>query len=161
MIRKLATIVLLVLLSPLLVPLAAILIVIALCVSVYSWFWVACFCWTHVGQVYLICSRKRGWEPFLQNNVTPVLPTEILPIWLESPAPFANVVRAGRLANVFLAKPFLIRVTRFRLLSAPLNSQLADLKCFGAVSELARRDVREILNATLIELEATAHHGVP
>lgn len=160
MMRKLAMIAVLLLLSPLLVPLAALFIVVALCVSVNSWLWLMYFCWVHVDQVYLICSRKRGWEPFLRNNVVPVLPGKLLPIWLESPAPFANVVRAGRIANVFLAKPFLIRVTRFRLLSMPLNSQLADLKCLGAVSEVARRDARKILDAAVAELGATSHRGV-
>lgn len=163
MLRKLAAIAVVLLLSPLLVPLVAFLVVFSLVVfslgvSAYSWLWLLCFCWTHVDEVYLVCSRKRGWEPFLRNNLVPVLPDSLLLIWLESPESRANVVRAGRLSNVFLAKPFLIRVTRFRLLSLPLNSQLAELKCLGAISETARRDARKILNAALAEL-ATALPG--
>lgn len=149
MLRKLAAIAVVLLLSPLLVPLVAFLVVFSLVVSAYSWLWLLCFCWTHVDEVYLVCSRKRGWEPFLRNNLVPVIPDSLLPIWLESPESRANVVRAGRLSNVFLAKPFLIRVTRFRLLSLPLNSQLAELKCLGAISETARHDARKILNAAL------------
>lgn len=151
MVRNLAVTALLVLLSPLLLPLAALFVLVAICVSVYSWFWLLLFCWMHSGRVYLICSRRRGWEPLLKNNVIPILPDCVSPVWLEAPGAMRNVVHAGRLAHVFLSKPFLVRVARFGLHSTPLNSQLAHLKPRGAVSESAQREAQNIVASALAE----------
>lgn len=149
MIRKAGSIAVLLFLSPVLVPLAALFVVFALCVSVYHWLWLLYFCWTHVGREYLICSRRRGWEPFLQNNLVPILPEQISTVWIEAAKPTADVLHAGRIANVFFAKPFLIRVTRFRLLSVSLNPLLANPKCHGAVSESVRVEARRVVETAL------------
>lgn len=153
MIRKLAVIALLILSSPLLIPLAALFLVIATCVSVYGWLWLRYFCWTHSDRVYLICSRRRGWEPLLRNNVVPVLPNHVSSVWLETPGALRDVVHAGRLSGVLLPKPFLIRVTRFRLLSVPLNSKLVGLKSLGAVSNSVRQDAQKIVETALADLD--------
>lgn len=36
----------------------------------------------HDGAAFLVCSRRRGWEPYLRNNLTPATP-EVVPLWRE------------------------------------------------------------------------------
>ena len=147
--RTLIAVVALLFLAPIWVPLLAVLVVVAICVAAYRQLWLLRFCWKHAGNAYLVCSRKRGWESLLQNNVLPVVPDRLVPIWMECPGPHADVVAAARMSNVFLPKPFVLHVTRFRLESAPLNPELRHLKHQAAVSEAARRDARRILEAAL------------
>jgi hypothetical protein len=147
--KKLFVGLLLLLLSPLLVPLFAVAVVFALCVSFYSWLWLIWFCWTHADRVYLICSRRRGWDAFLKNNAIPSLPSHITAVWLESPNRLANVVRAARLGGACLSKPFLILVTPFSIKSSPLNHRLLHLKPFGKRSAPVRADARQVIDDAL------------
>jgi hypothetical protein len=147
--KKLAVILLFLVLLPLLVPLVAAGIVIALGWSLCTWLWLVWFCWTNADRVFLICSRRRGWEPFLRNNVIPALPDHVAAVWLEAPQQWTRVVRAIRASNTRLSKPFMVLVTPFGIKTTPLNERLVHLKRFGKRSSEIRADARAVIDAAL------------
>jgi hypothetical protein len=149
--KKTVIIFLLILFSPLAIALFAIGTVVALGVSFYDWLWLICFCWRHADRVYFICSRRRGWEPFLKNNAIPVLPAHVSAVWFESPEPLTNVIRATRKSNLMLSKPFLILVTPFGMKPAPLNQRLLHLKHHGKASDVVRGEAHAIVNTVLAD----------
>jgi len=149
--KKIFVVLIVLLLSPLLAALFVLAAFFAICVSFYKWVWLVWFCWTHADRVYLICSRRRGWEAFLTNNAIPSLPSHIKAIWLESPNQLANIVRAARLGGAFSSKPFLILVTPFGIKSSPLNRRWLHLKPFGKRSIRVRDDARHVIDEALLD----------
>ena len=129
---------LLLLLAPLLIPAFAILLLYALCLAIYQWLWMCWFCWKYADRVFLICSRRRGWEAFLKNNAAPALPPRVTAVWLEAPGQWQRVTRALELSGRGISKPYLVLVTPRGLKFVPLNQRLQSLKRLGQVSAKAR-----------------------
>jgi hypothetical protein len=158
--KKLAVILLLLVLLPLLVPLVALGIVIALGWALCVWLWLVWFCWTNADRVFLICSSRRDWEPFLKNNVIPALPDHVSAVWLEAPQQCVNVVRAVRASQVRQSIPFMILVTPFGIKSTPLNGPLQHLKHLGKQSSEVGSDARAIIDAALDDFLQWERRGI-
>lgn len=109
------------------------------------------------GCCYLICTSRRGWHDFLKNNVAPYLPGNVRVVWHRPGMPkdedpiFAHV-RRSKYFNI--TKPYLVCVTRRRLIVRTVNDRLLHLKPMAWVCEEARKASAAILAATMTELRS-------
>lgn len=106
------------------------------------------------GHVFLICTAKRNWHDFLQNNVIPVLPDNFRVVWHKSgrngeyPDLIAHLARS----RVFgVPKPYIVAVTPRALLHKSLNHVLQELKAHPKRATPTQQACLEIINK---ELEA-------
>ncbi len=104
------------------------------------------------GSFYLLCSRRRGWFEFVQNNVAPVLPPNVHLIWHRTdygPEP-DDVGRLLARSGVYgVSKPALIAVKKDRVQVRSLHADLVSLKATPARDEGIARQCREIIEAAI------------
>ena len=142
----------LILLSPLLLPLFIVVALLAILVACYHWLRFLVFCLSHLDDVYLVCSRRRGWEPFLANNLIPVLPPYVKAIWIESTSTHKDLLRALRPRRCVTAIPFLALVTPTGIQCKSLNRLLVEYKQHGKPSNAMQDALRPFVEKTLQEL---------
>jgi len=135
---KLLIAILLILFSPLLLPLFIVVAILACIVGCCHWLGFLVFCFTHLDSLYLVCSRRRGWEPFLVNNLIPVLPVQVKAIWIESPGTQKHLLRALRRQRSVTSVPFLALVTPMGLQCKSLNRPLVEKKQQGKASRMTQ-----------------------
>ncbi len=158
-VKKLLVAILLILLSPLLLPLFVVLSVVGIAMGVCHWLWMLWYCITHLGELYLICSRRRGWQAFLENNLIPVLPSKVKVIWIEMPNEkrrFIQAIAAGRSAY---SVPILALVTLGGIKFASLNRLLINKKHLGRSSQGTRDSVRPIIESAVRDITAQYIRG--
>lgn len=107
------------------------------------------------GQIYLICTSKRGWHDFLKNNVIPAVPGNVRVVWQkarrndEYPRIFAYLARS----RVFgVPKPYLVRITARNPICKSLNPALRRLKTCPRKSRETQKACAEIIRQTRNEL---------
>jgi hypothetical protein len=109
------------------------------------------------GYIYLICTRRRGWYDFLNNNVIPVLPDNFKIAWhqrgrdttripiIRDPI-FENIARA----KIFgIEKPYLVIVEKksFQVLS--LNKTFQEIKKVQDKSKETQSKALEIIRSSI------------
>ncbi len=106
----------------------------------------------HRGRTYLVASRCRGWFDFIDNNVLPALPAAVVLVWCEEarrhsffPPPLGHLPRKHP-----HARPFLVHVTRFKMVPIPLHDALRPMKAASRKRDPAvQAQVRRILDEAL------------
>ena len=112
------------------------------------------------GNVYLICTSKRNWHEFLNNNVIPVLPDNFRVIWAK---PYRDgkqkkIITHLKNSKIYgVAKPYIVVVTPKALLHESLNIKFQHLKTHQKVSEDTREASLKILLQTEKELRTSAY----
>lgn len=101
---------------------------------------------SEAGNIYLVCSAKRGWHDFTRNNLLPVLPEHHRVIWRRSKTGGLPPVLATRFGGV--PKPCMVLVMPDGLLEHSLNQSLGHLKQHPRKSEETRAACREIVART-------------
>lgn len=104
----------------------------------------------HIGKVFVVCSRTRGWHEFLTNNVLPVLPQSWTPVWRNRrgwrdstfvvSAPLRGALSGHR-------KPMLVLVNRRSYSMLSFHEDLLDLKPHARRSPQIQSQVQTILDA--------------
>jgi hypothetical protein len=108
------------------------------------------------GRIYLICTSKRGWHDFLNNNVIPVVPDGVRVTWQktghsdEHPTIFAYLVHS-RIAGV--PKPYFVRITARHPVCRSLNPALRPLKASSRKSWETQQACAQVIKQTLNELQ--------
>ena len=109
------------------------------------------FCRKHLGDRYLVVSPRRGWYPFVVNNVAPELPGNVSLLWHSgrsprdggTPHPLIRLVSHEQLIGT---KPLLVRVSMGGFQIVPLHQQLLPLKCATTKRDSAiRKQVHDLL----------------
>ena len=108
-----------------------------------------------VGKIYLICTRCNNWYDFINNNLIPSLPDDIGVGWhlqkKEDLAPESSgQFWCPQVGGV--SKPYLVVVTRRKLIHKSLNTVLQELKRHPKVSAESRRACAEIVGKAQEEL---------
>ena len=107
------------------------------------------------GRCYLICTSKRRWYDFLNNNVVPALPPNTRVVWHKPGGRntedmiFTQLRRSNHFA---VSKPYLVLVTKRKLQVRTINDRLQHLKPFARVSEEIRSACVSIIQDTIEEL---------
>ena len=89
------------------------------------------FCRRESGNVYLICTSKRSWHEFLNNNLIPILPDNFRVVWVKPNRDGVHdeIIKHLDRARIYgIAKPYLIFVTKNSLHPYSLNLELQKLK---------------------------------
>ena len=106
------------------------------------------FCRENCGKIFLICSRRRGWYEFLENNLIPAIPENIEPVWIESKYKDRKVKPLFVAMNRFYSpasKPFLLKVESNTLRRKSLNGILQNYKSKGKKDSSIHRDLNKIV----------------
>jgi hypothetical protein len=132
-----------VLLYLLLLVISLVLLTIAVPVLIYYAFDVFFFrVWNH-GRVYLVYTRRHGWNEFVANNLLPVLGN--VDLIAKPRGGRSSWPRTTRLVTVFgVPKPYFVHVRWYGLRASSLHDLLLPLKSFGARSEEVQRTLREL-----------------
>jgi hypothetical protein len=146
---KLFVAIVLIALSPLLLPLFIVMAVLGIAIGVFDWLRTLWYCLVHSGELYLICSRRRGWQPFLVNNLIPVLPSQVQVIWLERPNEKHRFLRSLGHRRSACSVPILALVTLGGIKLTSLNKQLFDMKHLGKSSQATRERLRPIIETAM------------
>jgi hypothetical protein len=122
-----------------------------------AWYRARQFCRRHDGDVYLICSRRRGWEPFLRNNLFPVT-KDVVVIWKDDAECSRKTwsVLKWMLANSPPKIPFVVFVGRKQVFVESLNGPLQAWKRQGKRSVDASEAGGRVLQDTLLRLRRRA-----
>jgi hypothetical protein len=111
------------------------------------------------GNIYLICTRRRGWYDFLNNNVISVLPGNFRTAWHHRARDskrdpiFENIARA----KIFgIEKPYLVIVKNNSFQVISLNKTFQEIKKVQEKSketqskalEIIRNNIKSISNQT-------------
>ena len=131
-----------ILLLPLLIP-------IMLAAAYGDWQFQRTFRREHAGRVFLVCSRRRGWQACLENNILPALPPSVTAVWLETPGGLQDVIRAARLRPRFVSVPYLLLVSKSEITVRALNERLLHLKRPGRRSVTAQAEAQQIIAGVL------------
>ncbi|MBU0983369.1 MAG: hypothetical protein KKA42_05835 [candidate division Zixibacteria bacterium] len=113
-----------------------------------------------MGRLYLLCSSRRNWYDFLNNNVSSHLPDNCRIIWVPKTGG-----RDGYLAERFdsrhlfrprMARPCLALVTSKKIFHTSLHAEFKELKSQPRKSEETRRACAEVINRGIEDLETQA-----
>ena len=107
------------------------------------------------GHVFLICTSRRNWHDFLNNNVIPVLPDNFRVVWHKSVCggEYSGLMRHLTQSHIFgVPKPYIVAVSPRALLHRSLNSALQELKTHPKKSKDTQQACLDIINKELIEL---------
>ena len=108
------------------------------------------------GAVYLVCTSKRNWYDFIQNNIIPVLPDNVKVVWAK---PVQNEVYRElqsflHQSNLWsIPKPFFVAVTSHALYAISLNRKLQELKPKAKSSNETKLTCKVIIDASLEKLQ--------
>ena len=83
------------------------------------------------GCIYLVCNKRHGWYDFTTNNLFPVLPSDIKPLWPGSRKNdlYSNLIgNVSRSTKKTISKPYLVMITEKNARVVPLNRALQHLK---------------------------------
>ena len=123
---------------------------VVLALQVWNWFLLRRYCWTNKQWTYLICSGKRNWNSFVENNLLPAMPAAIAPVWFEEKREGEHVPRQSLLySGAGLTKPYLAKITLLGIRSKSLHRSLFSLKARGKASENVQQEIRGILEAEI------------
>ena len=114
------------------------------------------FCYRNAGRVYLVCSRRHGWDALLRNNLIPVVPDDVTVIRAESSQGHETVLRLARRNTNQISTPYLALVTRKGVRSRSLNHRLQGIKNRGKRSTDAQQQIAIVLSKALAELRSGA-----
>ena len=112
------------------------------------------FRFSHLGQVYLMTTRSRGWAELIDNNVLPVLPPNMICLSEKHPESkykhLVDLVR--REVHHSQQRPYLVIIGRWRCRTVSLHDRWLEWK------EAARErdpETQEKVRASLVEAIAT------
>lgn len=143
----------------LLIPLFVILFIIFFPLFVYEeilhFFVIRKFRHNNAGRSFLICSSRRNWHDFLQNNLIPILPDNFLVVWVGKTGKknYPKPPKAFRYLPVLGKYPILVVVTRDRLKYQSLHDRLYHSKMSPKKSEETRRTLAAIIADAEKELQ--------
>ena len=103
----------------------------------------------NAGCVYLICTRKKGWYNFLNNNVIPVLPDNFKTVWLhaERESKIEYILKCVGSTKMFcIEKPYMVIVRKdcFDIIS--LNKVFQGIKQIQKKDKKAQSKALKIIN---------------
>jgi hypothetical protein len=147
--RRFSAILILLLLSPLLLAL------VLLGLPLVFGFWVLELvalrirCGRSGNWCYLVCSRRHEWNEFVVNNVAPALPRGIELLWYEERLTHSLWSGLGMIqrCGFGLPKPYLARVSLFRIRCRSIHQVLLPYKAYAARNERISTQIRLILAA--------------
>jgi hypothetical protein len=144
---RVVTTILLVVLSPFLVPLIALGLLVALTWATGRRLALIVFCLRNAGSWLLVCSARRGWREFIDNNVHPVLPADVAIVWFTRRPRENRSARhcALRRSSIITQRPYLAWITWSGIKTLSLDDQLRPLKR----SRLTRRELQRLAGQQL------------
>jgi hypothetical protein len=155
MFRKLAKILFLACVLPLLIPLVLVvappLIAWVICKNVYRSASMRWHAWRTGTWIYVVCSRRRGWHEFGSNNLQAALPAGVSMIWANGNGHTAHssALRSLAACSYGVIKPCLVEVRPFRVRTRSLHERLLPLKTFTRKNNDVQQTLRELIEAEL------------
>ena len=91
----------------------------------------------HDGELFFVAQPKRGWRECLENNLLPVLRSEVGVLWPGEPF-YERFYRLLRSNGLVVPRPFTLRIEGSTLVVQPLNRALQELRQRGAADPSAQ-----------------------
>jgi hypothetical protein len=110
------------------------------------------YCIANDGKIFLICSRRRGWNELLVNNLIPVVEDSATVCWVgHGPSESDPTVVPGEIATRIrhCTKPLVVLVTRRGLMMTSLNGPLQQWKTRGRKNPRSRKPLRRIFDSAV------------
>jgi hypothetical protein len=153
--RTLGLILLFVCLSPLILAFVLLAMVAVTVLTAYAWIALRWQSWRSGVRCYLVCSSRRGWNEFVENNLLAALPPGVAPVWTGAPS---DVLSRMALESLFsrgagVPKPYLAEVRPLGIRICPLHERLLPLKTHGYKDAELQGLLRDVLQR---ELEVSA-----
>jgi hypothetical protein len=123
-----------VLLLPLLLAVAVLAMPLVLLLQGYEFLRLRWYCWSSGCWTYLVCSPRRAWNEFLENNVLAALPEGVGVAWTSGQHAAAKPLQRLFGAGTGKGKPYFAHVGMLSTTVYPLHQLLQPLKA------IARRD---------------------
>ncbi|MEM7453339.1 MAG: hypothetical protein AAF456_03180 [Planctomycetota bacterium] len=139
------------LIAVLVILLIPVLLVVALVSRTRDRMWMRRFRRENDGRKFFIWSRRRGWASLIENNVLPVLESDIEPILIDK-SRGNDLVRALWLSGKTAARPYFVIVCENEIRTMSVNECLTRFRTRGAVDQSVQEEVREILAAEIADL---------
>jgi hypothetical protein len=143
--KKLLLVLFLVVLSPLLLVVAAFAIPLVLLVKLKDYLFLRWHCWRTNCWTYLVCSPRRRWHEFVANNLVPSLPNGVGVAWTSGPQRAPKPLRRMFAAGAGKGKPYFAHVNRFTIDIYPLHSVLHPMLPHGHRDESVQKQLRTLL----------------
>ncbi|MCX5672919.1 MAG: hypothetical protein NTU94_16510 [Planctomycetota bacterium] len=105
------------------------------------------FCRKHEGRYYLVWTSRHGWHEFVANNIIPYLPGDMVVVRTgmgAAPLP-VDLALALKRSDIWLPRPFVVRVFRDRLVALPLNARLLEMKRYAKKAPQAQQKALRII----------------
>jgi hypothetical protein len=136
----------------LLLPFAiALFVVLAIPLLVMQALSVAWFRVRYRGRLFLVFTRRHGWNEFVINNLIPSIEERATPVeiprngrgkWPKLPTMIHN-------ATIGLPKPFIARVNYWGVHAEPIQRLLLPMKRYGARNLSVQQQLRDLLKRQL------------
>ncbi len=152
MVRNLGEKLLLVLAIPVCLAIAVACMPLVLASQLYDFLALRWYCWRQSCWTYLVCSPRRGWHEFIENNLAPAVPAGVRLVWATRSEPKSGPLRSIVAAGLGQGKPYLAHVEALRIRKRSLHNDLQSLKRHATIDEALRQGLREKLKAAVREL---------
>jgi hypothetical protein len=149
MITKLLRILLFTFLIPLFVVIAVLALPLIAAYQVYEFVALRWYCWRRHCWTYLVCSPRRAWHEFIENNLLPALPESVGVAWTSGPLVASKPLRRIFGAGAGKGKPYLAHVAALRTRVYPLHQLLQPLKSRSHRDESVQQELRTLLDQQL------------
>ena len=147
--KRVGKVLLFVILSPLVVLIVVIGLPIAVCATLADHISLRRFRKKEAGSLYLICTPRRGWYDYLQNNVFPVLPCRVTRVVWHRPSRGKKIPRIvlqlQRSQIAFPRLPYLVAVFRNQMKAVSIHNDLLTMKQHPKRSEHIKSQSRGIV----------------
>ncbi len=109
------------------------------------------------GNFFLVCSSKRRWYDYLQNNVVPVLPPNVELCWYKPHCKKPRIVPWLWRSKIFdIPKPYLALVTQSKIVVVSLNDDLQEMKQYTAKDQNTQLRSKDIIERKMASLKQSA-----